>query len=86
MEMVDKIRIEKDERDADDDSPSDVSKFKAIKWISWKLQFETTLSQVTGLMDNLPLKYVIRSREKPDNFKELQGEEKRFWTVKLRGQ
>ena len=97
MDMVEKIRLEKDAKDVAEAEVPDVGQFKPAKWVSWKLGFKTTLSQINSLMDNLPLTYVIRPETIPDaealaamsNVLEalaaMSDTDRRCWTVQLRG-
>lgn len=87
MEMVEQIRVEKDEEDGTEEKPPESVKFKPSKWVSWKLAFEEQISQIVSITDNLPLSYVIRSETPPDAaaLAAMNPDERRFWTTNLRG-
>ena len=84
-EYVEKIRLEKDAHEADEDTSVQPIKFKPVKWISWKHQLTNYLSQLKSLMHKLPLSYVIRSRTQPADVTDMDKEDQRFWTVRLSG-
>ncbi len=87
MDMVERIRLEKDDKDAMDEATPDVGKFKAVKWVSWKLGFQTQLAQVLSIMENLPISYIIRPSQQPDaaTMAAMAEEDRRIWTVQFRG-
>lgn len=87
QEMVGRVRDEKDDKDGDDDDLPELAKFKPMKWVSWKLAFKTHLGTIKGIMDKLPLTYVIRKATPPDAtaLALMTPPERSFWTVRLSG-
>ena len=83
MDTVERIRLEKDAKDVDDDTLTGPGKFKPNKWVSWKLSLNNYLAQLSSLMDKLPLSYVIRGQA-PD-LENADPETLRFWSVRLQG-
>jgi len=84
LRMLERIRIEEDEKDTGLEAVENKVEFKPTKWKQWKLGFQTALGQLKGV-NKETLTYVIRPRGPPLNMMQQPEEIQRMYMIGHRG-